>query len=516
MFITIKKLKTFWETRTGKVVTFLVGTVFTTIISIIISNMIQKENVEVIVRHLSLNTAQPRHVYEIEIENKSNKAITKMDLHVKIHGRVYSSMFDGRTTTHVTDDDTQLYKLEGEQVIKDTSSIKTMSLNYNLVDKAMSPVYEFDDNSESHNEVDTMVHPSIWYDLALGSFSLKRDEKKVASIFLNHEINEGDLRCESDNDIFTPNNFIEVSSEWFETLLATISTATGTTTGKIHVEGIGVARETGFEKSRVFARNKAMYNLYKEIAQKLYGISVVSMDMIYLEEATSNDSITKSLFNMSNRTQIATSGVIDKQSVIVYSEYFEEQPDGSMLCLLKALYKLPLDWPSEIYQAQPQFVSKQTAEPIVKEGKVPQWFSSLPEDPDYLYAAAVGPNNLSRFVALRFATTQAYSQIAAQLDARIQVFTKEFEEEIGTDFTSFDKITVNVSLMGARVKECSWGEDGHVFVLVEMPIVFADREFLAQLKSNKAIHKKVSSTKGFKELEEEVRKYEQQKAKKDQ
>jgi len=47
-----------------------------------------------------------------------------------------------------------------------------------------------------------------------------------------------------------------------------------------------------------------------------------------------------------------------------------------------------------------------------------------------------------------------------------------------------------------------------------MPIAIANQEFATQIRSNKTIYSRISATDAFKELEEEVRKYEEEQERK--
>lgn len=165
----------------------------------------------------------------------------------------------------------------------------------------------------------------------------------------------------------------------------------------------------------------------------------------------------------------------------------------------------------------------QTQQPV-SESPCPDWFTNVPEDPDYLYAAATATSKDLQ-TAINKAKQDARVDIAAQMEARLQGLVKQFKEEIGegedsqvnAQFTTVSKTVVSTTLNGCKAKNQYTKREGTLWracILMEYPIGAANAQFLQQLKNNDLLRQKTAATDAFKELEAEVQKFEEEKANK--
>lgn len=156
-------------------------------------------------------------------------------------------------------------------------------------------------------------------------------------------------------------------------------------------------------------------------------------------------------------------------------------------------------------------------------GNIPEWYLNPPTDPNYIFVART---STSRDMQLAFdkATTDARAEIGRVVETNIQGLQKKFDEEVGVgenstllqQFTSAQKTVVSTSLNGSQVKKQEISKDGEVwraYVLVEYPIGAANSAFMEQMKKQEELYTRFRSTETFKELEDEVKKYEDWKAK---
>ncbi len=150
--------------------------------------------------------------------------------------------------------------------------------------------------------------------------------------------------------------------------------------------------------------------------------------------------------------------------------------------------------------------------------EIPKWFSTPPSDKDYLYGVATASSKDLQ-LALDKAATDARAEIARQTDIRIQGLQKKFDEEtgVGSDaqllkmYTQATKTVVSTSLNGSKIKDQSFQKIGDIyrtFVLAEYPIGAANQEFINQLKAREELYTRFKATQTIKELEEEVKRYE--------
>ena len=152
------------------------------------------------------------------------------------------------------------------------------------------------------------------------------------------------------------------------------------------------------------------------------------------------------------------------------------------------------------------------------EGDMPEWYTSVPTDPNYLLAANTASSQDMQ-LALDKATTAARAEIGRQVELKVNAMQKKFDEETGMgqdaqllqQFTSATKIVVSTSLSGSRVRFQKHLKDGtmwRAYVLAEYPIGAANEALLQAIKKNQEIFTRLRASQAFKELDAEVSKYE--------
>ena len=153
----------------------------------------------------------------------------------------------------------------------------------------------------------------------------------------------------------------------------------------------------------------------------------------------------------------------------------------------------------------------------------PEWFTMLPEDPNYLFSAATATSRDLQ-LAVNKAKTEARRDLASQMELRIQGMTKKFDEEVGlaedaellASFTQVTKEIISQTLNGTRAREQDTQKEGtgwRACVLMELPIGTANAALVDKIKANKAMYTRFRASQAFDELENEVEKYEEYKEK---
>lgn len=153
------------------------------------------------------------------------------------------------------------------------------------------------------------------------------------------------------------------------------------------------------------------------------------------------------------------------------------------------------------------------------EGEVPDWFMTVPQDPNYIFAVNTATSQ-DLGLAIDKAVTSARAEIGRQVDVLVQGLQKKFDEEVGIGddaelrqmFTQVTKTVVSTSLSGSRIKYQKQVKDGNLwraYVLVEYPIGAANQAFMQQIKNNENMYTRFRASETFKELDEEVKKYEE-------
>jgi hypothetical protein len=159
-------------------------------------------------------------------------------------------------------------------------------------------------------------------------------------------------------------------------------------------------------------------------------------------------------------------------------------------------------------------------------GNIPDWYTNVPQDPNYLYA----PNSESSQdmqLAVDKATAAARADIGRQLQVKIEGLQKRFTEETGTgtdaqllqSFTDAEKTVVSETLNGSKAKNQKIVKDGglwRAYVLVQYPLGAANETLMQQIKNNNQMYTRFQATQTYKELQDEVDKYEKSKQQQEQ
>ncbi|MBM3264292.1 MAG: LPP20 family lipoprotein [candidate division Zixibacteria bacterium] len=150
---------------------------------------------------------------------------------------------------------------------------------------------------------------------------------------------------------------------------------------------------------------------------------------------------------------------------------------------------------------------------------VPKWFSSVPKDDNILFAAATSTSSDLQ-LAINKAQTEGRNQLAQQVEIKFNGLQKRFQEETGLandseyldQFTSAYKSIVSTELYGSRISKQETQQEGRIFrtyVFMEMPIGEASQQLIAKLKANQNLYTRFRASEAYKELDQEIEKYEQ-------
>jgi len=159
--------------------------------------------------------------------------------------------------------------------------------------------------------------------------------------------------------------------------------------------------------------------------------------------------------------------------------------------------------------------------PQTDTGEVPDWYSNVPADPNYLYAVNTSTSKDMQ-LAVDKALQAARTELGRQVEVKVNALQKRFQEEtgIGDDaqlldqFTQASKTVVSTSLSGSKEKLKKIVKDGNnwrAYVLVEYPLGAAQEALREQIKKNEQLFTRFRASQTYQELDNEVQKYEQQK-----
>lgn len=150
---------------------------------------------------------------------------------------------------------------------------------------------------------------------------------------------------------------------------------------------------------------------------------------------------------------------------------------------------------------------------------IPDWCVDIPDDPNYLFSCSTATSRDLQ-LAINKAKADGRNEIAQQLEVKYNGLTKRFQEEVGLgadselldQYTQVYKSIVSQTLNGSRVNKqevMSEPEVYRAFVLVEMPIGEANQALMSKIKANENMYTRFRASQAFKELDDEIEKYEE-------
>jgi hypothetical protein len=153
------------------------------------------------------------------------------------------------------------------------------------------------------------------------------------------------------------------------------------------------------------------------------------------------------------------------------------------------------------------------------EGDIPDWYLNKPEDPNFLYEPATATSQDMQ-LAVDKAVQAGRTGIGRQVETKIQGIQKRFQEETGVgedaqlldQFTSASKTVVSTSLTGSKEINKKIIKDGKMwraYVLVQYPLGAAQEAFKAQVQKKEQLYTRFRATQVYKEMDDDVAKYEQ-------
>lgn len=157
--------------------------------------------------------------------------------------------------------------------------------------------------------------------------------------------------------------------------------------------------------------------------------------------------------------------------------------------------------------------------PSTDECDIPGWYLNPPSDPNYIYETASATSK-DMELAVDKAATDARAKVGRTIELKLETLQKKFDEEIGVgenskllqQYTQATKTVVTGELMGSKVikkKICRDGNNFRSYILCEYPIGAASQAFMNQISKQEELYTRFRSSEAFKELEEDVKKYEE-------
>ena len=159
-------------------------------------------------------------------------------------------------------------------------------------------------------------------------------------------------------------------------------------------------------------------------------------------------------------------------------------------------------------------------EKTVKESTIPDWFLNPPKDTDYLFGVNSGTSTQMQ-LALDKAKVGARADIAQQLETKVSVLVKSFQEEVGSGedaelnafYSQTMKNIANQTLKGSRVREQKIvPESGGMFrayMLMELPLVEFNQNVVKKVK-NLQLYDRFRASQAFEDLETDIEKYQEE------
>lgn len=155
--------------------------------------------------------------------------------------------------------------------------------------------------------------------------------------------------------------------------------------------------------------------------------------------------------------------------------------------------------------------------------KIPVWFEKLPEDPNFIFGAGEGKSRELQ-IATDNAAAAARADVGRTIELKLSDMAKRFAEQTGEAenaqilqmTTQVTKTVVSTVLTGCKIAEKKIHDSNglyQVFALAQYPIGAANQAFTNQIKSKEELYTRFRASQAFQEMEDDVKKYEEWKAK---
>ncbi|MFO7891276.1 MAG: hypothetical protein R6V04_13170 [bacterium] len=160
----------------------------------------------------------------------------------------------------------------------------------------------------------------------------------------------------------------------------------------------------------------------------------------------------------------------------------------------------------------------------VSTGRVPVWYQNPPTDDNNFFGVNT-QTSVDMQTAFDKAKHGARQEIARQVRTQIDGLEKDFMEELGSgentqilqQFNAASKQVVSTALSGSKVNKqevVKHDDKFRAYVLMSYPIGASNKALMEQIKDNEEMYTRFRSSKVFKELEEEIKKYEERRQRK--
>jgi len=154
-------------------------------------------------------------------------------------------------------------------------------------------------------------------------------------------------------------------------------------------------------------------------------------------------------------------------------------------------------------------------------GDMPDWYNNKPQDANNFYATATATSQDLQ-LSVDKATAGARAELGRMVETKIQGLQKRFDEETGIAkdaqllqmFTQATKLVVNTTLSGSQISKQQQYQDGDIwraYVLMAYPVGAANVALMQQIKKNEQLYTRIRASQAFKELDDEVKKFEEAK-----
>lgn len=139
-----------------------------------------------------------------------------------------------------------------------------------------------------------------------------------------------------------------------------------------------------------------------------------------------------------------------------------------------------------------------------------RFFADVPRDPNNLYAVEIGQSE-DKQTAIDTALDNARSEVTRQFEAKIEQYFGEaidqptvFSEEVVSGVSKEVSSICKVSRQELR----KMGSTYYAYVMMETPIQEANASLVAKIKAIRDMYNRITESRAFKELEEDLKEYE--------
>ena len=392
----------------------LLSLVVTGVVAWYIPTYLEKNQARIQIQELEISAT--RYLYLVDIENNGRAPLDALDLQVFVGNQVYASSFAGNSTTRDPFQRVLQTPFDGVFHFKEENTNTTFSFPFKKNGEWVT-------QTEVSDALSAFVlgQSQVWYAINAEPFSLRPRQFAQASVLVGEKRSASDFRCMPKPTLCEYETIKVLPKQNFQRVLASLSHQQQQGSNKIYIRGSGISAHTIKAQATAQAREQALKNLYANLTEKLYGLSVESLKMTRTQVHDDVEA-SKQEIEIKRQVKIRSEGQIDSSAVTLYFENTKPLPSGETYYELRAYYTLPWSFTATNANQTLSAIPIVPVKPMELSGVAPAWVTNdLADNENFVFAVGdSGHLSQSHLAAKEVAASMALTALGEHLATAVE------------------------------------------------------------------------------------------------